>query len=30
MLVHQAVVQFELMTGVPAPIEVMWEAASQG
>jgi shikimate dehydrogenase len=28
MLVHQAAVQFELVTGVPAPLKAMWAAAS--
>jgi shikimate dehydrogenase len=28
MLVHQAAVQLELWTGVPAPVDVMWRAAT--
>ncbi len=27
MLVHQAAEQLELWTGVPAPVDVMWQAA---
>ena len=27
MLVHQAAAQLELWTGVPAPVDVMWQAA---
>ena len=30
MLVHQAALQIELWTGVPAPVEAMWEAALHG
>ena len=28
MLVHQAAAQLELWTGLPAPVDVMWQAAS--
>jgi shikimate 5-dehydrogenase len=27
MLVHQAAAQLELWTGLPAPVDVMWQAA---
>jgi shikimate 5-dehydrogenase len=27
MLVHQASAQLELWTGLPAPVDVMWQAA---
>ena len=28
MLVHQAAEQLELWTGMPAPVDVMWQAAT--